>query len=218
MPLWALIARLAPLLCLARPRPHPALPLPAFRSSRKPWPTPIRASTSKILPRPPRAPRATAGGTMGEFSDDDDDFASFDLDSAVSAARRTSAGNNPYGKAAGGGPAPAFRDPNLGGGPSANDDGGRNPRAHGGGNGGGSAKRLKTDGPSAPPPSAPSPAGAPEGEEGDIPASFRGEMERSLAAHFGHGTFRPGQLAVLHALLGGGDGGGRDACVFWATG
>ncbi|EJK53310.1 hypothetical protein THAOC_27276, partial [Thalassiosira oceanica] len=48
---------------------------------------------------------------------------------------------------------------------------------------------------------------SPEGEEGDIPASFRGEMERSLAAHFGHGTFRPGQLAVLHALLGGGAGG-----------
>ncbi|EJK67705.1 hypothetical protein THAOC_11228, partial [Thalassiosira oceanica] len=50
---------------------------------------------------------------MGEFSDDDDDFASFDLDSAVSAARRQSAGN-PYAKA-GGGPAPAFRDPEPGG-------------------------------------------------------------------------------------------------------
>ena len=146
---------------------------------------------------------------MGEFSDDDDDFASFDLDSAVSAARRSSAGG-PCGTD-GGGTAPAFRDPNhpnLGGGPSAND--GRKPPADAVA-GGSAPKRPRTDG-------HPGPA-ADDDAEGGIPVPFRQEMEGTLMAHFGHGTFRPGQLSVLHSLLGQGAGrDGRDACVFWATG
>ena len=74
------------------------------------------------------------------------------------------------------------------------------------------AKRLKTDESSIS-------AALPDGDdEGDIPESFKEAMAGTLMSHFGHGTFRPGQLSVLHALLGQGASGGRDACVFWATG
>ena len=56
-----------------------------------------------------------------------------------------------------------------------------------------------------------------------IPDQFKTEMRNALETHFGHSTFRPGQLEVLHSILGGNDivggsGGGKDTCVFWATG
>ena len=200
-----LIARLVPLLCPARPL-HPSV-LPAFRTSY----TPHRSTSSSSRTPTPKISRPKASSTaiaMGEFSDDDDDFASFDLDSAVSAAasKRPSVGN-PYG-----GKAPAFRDTNLGVGPSANDDNDDRKQPAGAGGGGGSAaKRLKTDESSLS-------AALPDDDEGDIPESFKEAMAGTLMSHFGHGTFRPGQLSVLHALLGQGASGGRDACVFWATG
>ena len=48
-------------------------------------------------------------------------------------------------------------------------------------------------------------------------------MTNALETHFGHSTFRLGHLEVLHSILGGnniigGSGGGKDTCVFWATG
>ena len=59
-----------------------------------------------------------------------------------------------------------------------------------------------------------------------VPDQFKTEMRNALETHFGHSTFRPGQLEVLHSILGGdnniigasGSGGGKDTCVFWATG
>ena len=58
-----------------------------------------------------------------------------------------------------------------------------------------------------------------------IPDSFKADMTSTLQTHFGHSMFRPGQLTVLHSLLGdGGKSGswsksvGKDTCVFWATG
>ena len=58
-----------------------------------------------------------------------------------------------------------------------------------------------------------------------IPDSFKADMTSTLQTNFGHSMFRPGQLTVLHSLLGdGGKSGswsksvGKDTCVFWATG
>ena len=47
----------------------------------------------------------------------------------------------------------------------------------------------------------------------DVPSTFRDDMTKALIEHFGHATFRDGQLEVLHSVMSG-----RDACVFWATG
>ncbi|KAL3779266.1 hypothetical protein HJC23_009203 [Cyclotella cryptica] len=46
-----------------------------------------------------------------------------------------------------------------------------------------------------------------------IPPDFASQMKSSLLTHFGHTTFRPGQLLLLHSILHN-----RDACAFWATG
>lgn len=161
---------------------------------------------------------------MGEFSDDDD-FANFDLDAAVasaSSARKnapppplrsspTSAQNSHPNIAAGGS---STKRPPSGGGlvdltQSHNDYNNGNSS---------SSKKLKT------------------AEVGDndseaqalllaneltaIPDRFKNDMTNTLQHHFGHSTFRPGQLTVLHSLLGDGSGmnGGKDTCVFWATG
>ena len=57
-----------------------------------------------------------------------------------------------------------------------------------------------------------------------IPAQFQNAMAHTLQRHFGHSTFRPGQLTILYSLLGDGGNGStsgnqpKDACVFWATG
>lgn len=50
-------------------------------------------------------------------------------------------------------------------------------------------------------------------DDDDVPSHFRIETTDALIAHFGHSTFRPGQLVVLHSAMSG-----RDTCVFWATG
>ena len=53
-----------------------------------------------------------------------------------------------------------------------------------------------------------------------IPDQFKVAMTNTLQYHFGHSAFRPGQLTVLHSRLGDDETsrGGKDTCVFWATG
>lgn len=128
---------------------------------------------------------------MGEFSDDEDDFANFDLDAAIASAQEAPR------------PSPAA---------SAQHDSKRAAPDALGEEGG---KRGRT---------------AAEGAAGEdllladevaaVPARLQDAVTEALRRHFGHAEFRPGQLTVLHALLGddGTGRGARDACVFWATG
>jgi ATP-dependent DNA helicase RecQ/Werner syndrome ATP-dependent helicase len=48
----------------------------------------------------------------------------------------------------------------------------------------------------------------------DIPHDFEQSLTRTLLKNFGHASYRPGQLAILHSLLVE----KRDAAVFWSTG
>ena len=79
-------------------------------------------------------------------------------------------------------------------------------------------------------PVSPPPSNAVKNDEA-IPEQFKDAMTDAMQKHFGHSMFRPGQLAVLHSLLGGRGkydgtiastsqkhGVGKDTCVFWATG
>mmetsp|Transcript_8488 Transcript_8488/g.18994 ORF Transcript_8488/g.18994 Transcript_8488/m.18994 type:complete len:1008 (-) Transcript_8488:186-3209(-) len=125
---------------------------------------------------------------MGEFSDDED-FANFDLDSAIASAKtnQSSLTQNSQAKR------PPSETTLL----DHDEDGN---------------KKLKTA----------------QGDEEQaimlanelttIPDEFKTDMTNTLQHHFGHSTFRPGQLTVLHSLLGHGVDGGKDTCVFWATG
>ena len=47
----------------------------------------------------------------------------------------------------------------------------------------------------------------------EISPQFQSSLENSLMQHFGHNSFREGQLEIIHAVLHN-----RDACAFWATG
>ena len=142
---------------------------------------------------------------MDEF-DDDADFADFDLDGAVASARKappppSSSMQNDH--------------PNIALALAANDC--KRPPLDLGAPG--SGKKAKT-----------APDGDVEGsveaepsftsEDAAVPEDFKHIVMETLQEHFGHSTFRPGQLSVLHAVLGDdADGNGaRDACVFWATG
>ncbi len=46
-----------------------------------------------------------------------------------------------------------------------------------------------------------------------IPIETQKSLEQTLRKHFGHESFRPGQLPILHSILQK-----RDAAVFWSTG
>ncbi|KAL7552803.1 hypothetical protein ACHAWF_016059 [Thalassiosira exigua] len=232
-----------------RPPPSPSIRLRQRASSsllvaillpRRPLPTsspPSRPSSSSVAvvvhPRPslrrsvpPFAPRLhSVHRSMGEFSDDDEDFGSFDLAGALASAREASPPSASAGGSAqrkglrpadanvpsspfGGEGAPAGKRPP----PSSSSDGW-----------GGSGKKARAS-----PSGMGSGIGSPGGDglgidddddgDGDVPEAFQDAMTSSLKLHFGHEKFRPGQLPVLHSLMGRDGAGGKDACVFWATG
>lgn len=156
---------------------------------------------------------------MGEFSDDEGDFASFDLDAAIASARKSSSGT-------GGGGGNSNNSTALGTNAAneLNVAAGKRPPSIGGASSD-LGKRLKTSGDNQH--NDDSDALALSGEETlAVPEHFRAEMTEALQRHFGHSDFRPGQLAVLRSILGDVEGGGRsvggeggrDTCVFWATG
>ena len=147
---------------------------------------------------------------MGEFSDDDDaDFANFDLNAAVSSALSSSGNTKPFKHVAS---SSVDKD----------NDGSVNKRP----------KRMMAE----------DHHGAlewqqpPQQKEVDvsdnemiIPEQFKDAMTNAMQVHFGHSMFRSGQLTVLYSILKGdtvttihpkqgGGGGGKDTCVFWATG
>ena len=151
---------------------------------------------------------------MGEFSDDEG-LADFDLDGAIAASAATGAVGRTGGIAA------AKRLP-----PSESNDAGGDVN-HPEDNTSSSSKRFKTaeedkiDSNSEEKQGADMSADEPTPTI--VPDQFKTEMTNALETHFGHSTFRPGQLEVLHSILGGnniigGSGGGKDTCVFWATG
>ncbi|KAL7539535.1 hypothetical protein ACHAXR_009382, partial [Thalassiosira sp. AJA248-18] len=157
---------------------------------------------------------------MGEFSDDDDDFASFDLDAAMASANTyhentkqnnqpsPSSAQNSHPNMASASPTkttttaagqtkrpPSFSPNNV-----DNYNSKKLKTAEGGDNDDAAALMLAN-------------------ELSTIPDQFKSAMTNTLQHHFGLSTFRPGQLTVLHSLLGDGmNGGGKDTCVFWATG
>lgn len=142
---------------------------------------------------------------MGEFSDDDD-FASFDLEGAIASARKASPATKQMNQ-----PSPSMakeNQPNIASTASSFGQAKRPAFSPGDSN-----KKLKSD-------------GSDGGEDAlmntddvaIIPEEFKEAMTGALQSHFGHSTFRPGQLAVLHSLLGDEVNGGKDTCVFWATG
>jgi len=135
---------------------------------------------------------------MGEFSDDEDDFANFDLDAAVASVKEETK-KLPSCTTV---PSPTKRTAlgRISENTTNNDDPADN-----------SNKKVKT---------AEADAILLAQELVDIPDSFASSMTSTLEHHFGHSTFRPGQLTVLHSLLGddGSGRGGKDTCVFWATG
>ena len=129
---------------------------------------------------------------MGEFSDydaDDGDFADFDLDAAVVRGRGAPTTNA---AAAAGAEADVVE----------------NDRP---------SKKIR---PSSSSTSSPTSNGDDnddgvdfDADDVDVPAHFRSEATGALVEHFGHTSFRSGQLAVLNSVMSG-----RDTCVFWATG
>ena len=128
---------------------------------------------------------------MGEFSDyddDDGDFADFDLDAAVVRSRGAPTTNA---AAAGAGADVVEND--------------RPP------------KKIRPSSSSTSPPTSngnDNDGGVDfEADDADVPAHFRSEATAALVEHFGHASFRSGQLAVLNSVMSG-----RDTCVFWATG
>ena len=153
---------------------------------------------------------------MGEFSDSDDEaYANFDLGAAVASAKK--APQPPQQQVTHSATTtmsmPSFRSTNVD--PVASSSGSsmnqmKRPPTIDNKNSSLNNKRYKTA----------------EGEEDEecisdstIPPQFKAKMEAALLTHFGHSTFRQGQLTVLHSLLGDGCvGEGKDTCVFWATG
>jgi ATP-dependent DNA helicase RecQ/Werner syndrome ATP-dependent helicase len=51
-------------------------------------------------------------------------------------------------------------------------------------------------------------------DDDNVPTQFTTQLTNALVSHFGHSTFRRGQLSVLHSIMAR----RRDTCVFWATG
>ena len=130
---------------------------------------------------------------MGEFSDyddDDGDFADFDLDAAVVRSRGAPTTN--AAAAAAGAEADVVENdrPPKKIRPSSSSS--SSPTSNGNDNDGGVDFVA---------------------DDVDVPAHFRSEATGALVEHFGHASFRSGQLAVLDSVMSG-----RDTCVFWATG
>jgi hypothetical protein len=170
---------------------------------------------------------------MEEFSDDDDDFANFDMNAAIHAHAQASTSSLPLplsSSSSSGAVAAAAEKHNplkhASSSPSYNDDNNKRPKMI-----------MTTEDENVPP--------IDSNNDNDImmniPELFKNAMTNAMQIHFGHCTFRPGQLAVLYSLLGekvpmsssttngtyktnwkqgdvGGGGGGKDTCVFWATG
>ena len=175
---------------------------------------------------------------MGEFSDNDDyddaDFANFDLNAAVHAARNNNS-NPPFSSditKTAAASAAAGNTFTLKHAPSSNEDNYCHPKR---------PKLMMTnneqedvDSDVVPPPFDSSDIN--DANSIAIPEKFKDAMTNAMQMHFGHSMFRPGQLTVLYSLLGdehqhkqqqqhgGGSSsssssnGGRDTCVFWATG
>ena len=150
---------------------------------------------------------------MGEFSDSDDEaYANFDLGAAVASAKK--APQPPQQQVTHSATTtmsmPSFRSTNIDSSSGSSMNQMKRPPTIDNKNSSLNNKRYKTA----------------EGEEDEdgisdstIPPQFKAKMEKALLTHFGHTTFRLGQLTVLHSLLGdGGVGEGKDTCVFWATG
>ena len=159
---------------------------------------------------------------MGEFSDDDDDFNNFDLGAAIASAKQQQPYQPPPQQASGA--TPSFRNTNISHEPndmqvdtgSATKRSSTNPYNT---TTPGSNKKLKstestTNNNSNSEPSSPS-SDINDNEPIPIPEAFKSSMVQTLTNQFGLSTFRSGQLNVLYSLL---DGGGKDTCVFWATG
>jgi len=53
-----------------------------------------------------------------------------------------------------------------------------------------------------------------DNDDDNVPTQFKSQLTHALVTHFGHSTFRTGQLSVLHSIMIK----RRDTCVFWATG
>jgi len=160
---------------------------------------------------------------MGEFSDDDnDDFNNFDLGAAVASAKQQSY-QPPQQQT---GATPSFRNTNISHEPSAMQVDGGSATKRSSTNPyntttPGSNKKLKSTEPFANSNSNSKPSSPPSNLDNDndepitIPETFKSSMVQTLTNQFGLSTFRSGQLNVLYSLL---DGGGKDTCVFWATG
>ena len=167
---------------------------------------------------------------MGEFSDNDDyddaDFANFDLNAAVHAARNNNS-NPPFSSDITKTAAAAAAGNTLKHAPSSNEDNYCHPKR---------PKLMMADDEQedvdsnvVPPPFFDS-SDINDANSIAIPGQqFKDAMTNAMQMHFGHSMFRPGQLTVLYSLLGdeqqqqhGGssssNNGGRDTCVFWATG
>ncbi len=156
---------------------------------------------------------------MGEFSDDDDDadFANFDLNAAVSSALSSSGNTKPLKHDVSSSSSSSVDNDN---------DGSVNKRP----------KRMMAEDHHAAQERQQQPP--PQQQEVDIsdnemiiPEQFKDAMTNAMQMHFGHSMFRSGQLTVLYSILkgdtvttirpkqgGGGGDGGKDTCVFWATG
>ena len=157
---------------------------------------------------------------MGEFSDDDDDFNNFDLASAVASAKQQPYQPPPSQQQTGA--TPSFRNANISHEPSAMQVDGGSATKRSSTNPyntttPGSNKKLKST-ESTNDPNSDSPSNNLNNDNDEpitIPQNFKTSMTSTLSNHFGLSTFRSGQLNVLYSLL---DGGGKDTCVFWATG
>jgi len=160
---------------------------------------------------------------MGEFSDDDDDFNNFDLGAAIASAKQQPAYQPPPSQQQTG-VTPSFRNTNISHEPSINmqvDGGSATKRSSTNPYNTttpGSNKKLKSTEPSTNNTTnsdSPSNNLNNDNDEPIIPETFKSSMVQTLTNQFGLSTFRSGQLNVLYSLL---DGGGKDTCVFWATG
>ena len=158
---------------------------------------------------------------MGEFSDDDDDFNNFDLGAAIASAKQQPAYQPPPSQQQTGA-TPSFRNTNISHEPSdmevdagsATKRSSTNPYNT---TTPGSNKKLKST-ESTNDSNSDSPSNNLDNDNDEpitIPETFKSSMVQTLTNHFGLSTFRSGQLNVLYSLL---DGGGKDTCVFWATG
>jgi hypothetical protein len=142
---------------------------------------------------------AANNSEFDEFDDNDDEFASFDMEAAISSTPITKEENAH----------PNMMSQNS---HSTQKTPAKRPLEQQSSNCSSSDKRSKT----------PEGAATPESstqddsfvfEETSIPPQFQFELESSLLKHFGHSSFREGQLKIIHSILQN-----RDACAFWATG